>query len=61
MGEMSHKYTKSFILLPCEAWAPTLVNILNKLGGHMWVFLHKLMSELVSNTSVEHEPPGSRA
>ena len=25
--EMSNKYTKSFILLLCEAWAPTLVSI----------------------------------
>ena len=50
---------KSFNLLPCKAWAPTLVNILNELGGCMWVFLHKLMSELVSNVSAQHKP-GSR-
>ena len=28
--EMSNKSTKSFILLPCEAQAPTLVKVLNK-------------------------------
>ena len=47
---------KSFNLLPCKAWAPTLVNILNELGGCMWVFLRKLMSELVSNTSAQCKP-----
>ena len=36
------------------------INILNELGGCMWVFLRKLMSELVSNASTQHEPPGSR-
>ena len=36
------------------------INILNELGGRRWVFLHKLMSDLVSNVSMQHKPPGSR-
>ena len=36
------------------------INILNELGGRRWVFLCKLMSDLVSNASVQCELPGSR-
>ena len=36
------------------------INILNELGGRRWVFLRKLMSDLVSNASAQREL-GSRA
>ena len=36
------------------------INILNELGGRRWVFLHKLMSDLVRNATTQRELPGSR-
>ena len=59
--KMSNNSTKAFILLPCKAWAPTLVNILNK---QYFLLTNNVMSAfrsaLVSNASAQREP-GSRA